>query len=333
MGRIHRTPAAIPVLLLAGGLVVLAEGCGGADTNEQAGGGVGQTSTADAWIGPGTGYLENYLDCLSDARTPLVAAHRGGAAPGYPENAIETFAHTLSQVPALIETDVSATRNGVLVLMHDDDLARTSTCRGAVADTTWSALAGCRLKDDDGRTTAFTIPSLAEALAWADGRAVLEFDVKRSVRFPDVIDVVRAAHAEERVIIITYTAAAAARVARLAPEMTFTATIDSLDDLDTLEARGVDLEQVVAWTGTNAPDPTLYAALEAERIPVVFGTLGNPSHSVDGEIARTGEEGRYRAIAQDGVDIIATDRPVAAYQALAEAGDPTEAIAACRVGG
>ena len=64
----------------------------------------------------------------------LVSAHRGGPVPGLPENAVETFEYALNHAPALIETDVRRTADGVLVLMHDETLDRTTTGTGRVDD-------------------------------------------------------------------------------------------------------------------------------------------------------------------------------------------------------
>src|SRR5690554_173485 len=56
---------------------------------------------------------------------PLVSAHRGGVSKGFPENALETFAHTASKMPAIIECDIRLTRDSVLVLLHDETIERT----------------------------------------------------------------------------------------------------------------------------------------------------------------------------------------------------------------
>jgi len=85
---------------------------------------------------PGPAGLEAFLDCLSRERVTLVAAHRGGPGRGFPENALATFAHTLSRAPALLEIDIAATQDGELVLMHDDRLERTTDGHGLVAATT-----------------------------------------------------------------------------------------------------------------------------------------------------------------------------------------------------
>jgi glycerophosphoryl diester phosphodiesterase len=273
--------------------------------------------------------LEEFLDCLSRAHVTLVEAHRGGPSPGYPENALATFAHTLSLAPAMLEVDIAATRDGRLVLMHDDQLDRTTDCAGGVAEHTWAELQGCRLKDDDGRLTDDPIPLLDDVLTWTDGKTVLELDMKSSVRYEDVIDAVRRTHAETRVILISRTAAQAGRLAHLAPHFVISASIGSLDDLAEVKAAGVSEAELVAWTGNQAPKRVLNAQLDVREIPVIFGTLGDREHSIDAEIARTGQEQRYREIAAADGDIIATDRAVAAYQSLAAASNIPEALESC----
>jgi glycerophosphoryl diester phosphodiesterase len=292
--------------------------CGASDTTSETGGG-GSSDVGQFAVVAGPAELEDYFDCLSDERVTLISAHRGGPGPGYPENAIETFAHTLERAPALLEVDVRRTSDNVLVLLHDSQLARVSSCRGEIEHMQLANLRDCHLKDPEGGGTGFTIPTLAEALVWSEGRTVLELDIKDTVRYEDVVDAVRAANAEERVILISTSAGSAARLASLAPEMVISASIESEADLDELIDRGVAVGQIVAWTGTREVNPALNDALEARGVTVKFGTLGDPQYSIDGEIERSGDDGRYADIAADGVDAIGTDRPWAAFNALAEA--------------
>ena len=77
-----------------------------------------------------------FFDCLRTSGSTIAAAHRGGPSPGYAENAVETFAHVASEIPALLEIDIARTKDGQLVLMHDDELDRTTTGSGLVRDRT-----------------------------------------------------------------------------------------------------------------------------------------------------------------------------------------------------
>ncbi len=258
--------------------------------------------------------LPAFFDCLRERGQAVVAAHRGGPAPGFAENAIATFENTLRQAPALLEIDISATRDGAFVLMHDDELDRTTTGTGHVRDHTLAEIQALELEDWTGSVLEAHPPSLREALDWADGRTILELDVKRGVSYEDVVAQVRAAHAEGRVIFITYSIDAAIRVHRLAPELMISVSLASEGDLDQLERAGVDLSRVLAWTGIEEPSAALNVALAARGVEAMFGTLGGPD-SWDNRFATAGED-QYVEFAGTGLQLIATDRAPAAARAL-----------------
>lgn len=256
-----------------------------------------------------------FLECLRVRGQTVISAHRGGYGPGFAENAIETFAHTLTQVPAMLETDVRVSADGVLVLIHDATVDRTTTGQGAVAEMTGAWLASLALTDNAGQSTGGHIPTLAQALAWADGRAILQLDVKRGVPFEAVVEAVRRAGAQSRVVVIVYSIEDAALVHQLDPSLMMSVSIDAIDDVDALRSRGVDLSRVVAFTGIAAPNPPLYEALADVGIEVIFGTLGG-QNSYDARFSAPGQEVGYVTLQEQGVQVIASDRPFAAFAAL-----------------
>lgn len=69
-----------------------------------------------------------------------VIAHRGASAHA-PENTFAAFDRALELGVSAFETDVQCTRDGVLVLMHDHTVDRTTDGRGAVRDFTWAEVA------------------------------------------------------------------------------------------------------------------------------------------------------------------------------------------------
>jgi len=69
----------------------------------------------------------------------LILAHRG--ASGYaPENTWAAFLLACEMGAGGIETDVQVSTDGVLVLIHDTKVDRTTDGSGAVADLTWAEL-------------------------------------------------------------------------------------------------------------------------------------------------------------------------------------------------
>ena len=109
---------------------------------------------------------------LSDeAGPPLVLGHRGAAAR-VAENTLASFQAALEAGADGIETDVRLTADGVAVLVHDADLARTTDGSGLVHQLTLEEL---RHAD----TGAGPIPTLAEALALVAGHgAGMALEVK-----------------------------------------------------------------------------------------------------------------------------------------------------------
>jgi glycerophosphoryl diester phosphodiesterase len=264
--------------------------------------------------------LSAMLDCFEASGQTLISAHRGGPTPGLPENAIPTMDALLAAHPAIMEVDVRKSADGVHFLLHDDRLDRTTTGTGEAAAQDWAALSQLKLKDNWGWVTPYAIPTLADALAWAKGRTVLQIDFKRSADYGAVAAAIREAGMANSVILIAYSVEQAATLHRTAPEMLLSVSVDAPGDIAALKAAGIPESRMVAFTGTRLPRPELYRELDKGDIEVIFGTLGRPPRSIDAVIDRYGMDERYAELGKEGVDILATDRPREAAAALAEAG-------------
>ena len=118
-----------------------------------------------------------------DLPTPLVIGHRGAAGEA-PENTLASFARGLADGAAILESDVHLTRDGVPVLIHDDDVARVTDGSGRVAELELRDLqrldAGYRFSRDGGRShpergRGHRIPTLQEVFdAFPSARLNLE---------------------------------------------------------------------------------------------------------------------------------------------------------------
>jgi glycerophosphoryl diester phosphodiesterase len=75
------------------------------------------------------------------AAGPLVGGHRGAAARA-PENTLAGFRLAIDASVDYLELDVHLARDGVLVVIHDDDLERTTDGSGRVADAPSEELQG-----------------------------------------------------------------------------------------------------------------------------------------------------------------------------------------------
>ncbi|WP_366656861.1 glycerophosphodiester phosphodiesterase [Fodinicurvata sp. EGI_FJ10296] len=73
------------------------------------------------------------------ASGPIAFAHRGGTDEA-PENTIAAFDAAVRAGYTYLETDVHATRDGVLIAFHDETLDRVTDSTGRVADMDWSEI-------------------------------------------------------------------------------------------------------------------------------------------------------------------------------------------------
>ncbi|WP_286846709.1 glycerophosphodiester phosphodiesterase family protein [Proteiniphilum sp. UBA5463] len=121
--------------------------------------------------------LQGYFSYKPDADI-IISAHRGGMLPGYPENCIESCEKTLSLIPSFFEIDPRFTKDGVMVLMHDADIKRTTNGEGLVSDYTYKELQQFNLKDRDGNVTPYKIPTIVEMFEWGKEKTVFNLDNK-----------------------------------------------------------------------------------------------------------------------------------------------------------
>jgi len=250
--------------------------------------------------------LAERLDCLRGSGGIVIIGHRGGPTRDYPENAVETLQRTYEAGTHAMEIDIAETKDGQLVLMHDDDLDRTTTGAGPVADHTLAEIQQLKLRTGS-KTTEFAPPTLAAALDWAvKTGAIVELDKKRSAAYGPIIAAVRAAKAENNVFIITYTDEQAAEVHALAPDLVITATISSVEQLDRFIASGVKPETLLAWTGNVEPRPELWSALAARGVESIFGTNGSRADGLDYRYWDDDDGSEFNALAAGGVPFLVT---------------------------
>ncbi|MDK2746383.1 MAG: glycerophosphodiester phosphodiesterase family protein [Brevundimonas sp.] len=270
-----------------------------------------------------------YFDCVRDGGV-AISAHRAVSAMDQPENSIAAIMATGRAIPgAILELDAVLTKDGHLVLMHDETMDRTTTGQGRVADLTLAQVKAARLKASNGALTDAAPPTLGEALD-AAGRvgAIASLDLKPADGATTVdlaraiIAEVRRSGAQNRVILITYNDADARAVAALAPEMMISAGLNGVEDLD-----GLNASQILAWTGTREERPALWSALRQAGIEVQFGTLGAEGRRRDDRYAADGDVSEYRDLFRQGVTVIATDTPLAVQSVL---GAEVAKAATCR---
>lgn len=134
-----------------------------------------------------TGRAAQILERLHNANQwrdhVMVVAHRsGGLQAGkarFPENSLAAVEDAIAAGAEMVEVDVRRSKDGVLVIMHDSWLDRTTTCNGEVAERTLTEIKTCRLVIEAGRVaTPETVSTLREFLSATRGRILVNVDNK-----------------------------------------------------------------------------------------------------------------------------------------------------------
>jgi glycerophosphoryl diester phosphodiesterase len=150
---------------------------------------------------------------------PMAAiAHRGAPATGgSPEGTIEAFRAALDAGADWLELDVRSTIDGVLVVMHDETVDRTTDGTGPVAALT---LGQVRALDAGGGSRIPTVAEVVE-LARSAGKPVLP-EIKDGAAHPDVagqlVDLLRDAGYLDHAVIQSSDGRTLVHLREIAPE-------------------------------------------------------------------------------------------------------------------
>ena len=144
-------------------------------------------------------------------------AHRG-ASSYYPENTLSSFQAGLSMGANGIETDVHKTKDGVLVLFHDDKLDRVTDGQGLITDYTYEELLRLTVRNaETGRTDK--ILSLEDFLkAFSHLDLTFAIELKQAFIEQETIDMLSRYGMRDKTILTSFTFENLARAKAYAPD-------------------------------------------------------------------------------------------------------------------
>ncbi|MES2856230.1 MAG: glycerophosphodiester phosphodiesterase family protein [Bdellovibrionota bacterium] len=140
------------------------------------------------------------MQAQADVSSPLqkrlrdrvqVGSHRGGGLSGQGNTLIQ-FKKAFADGADIIETDLRLTKDGIVVVYHDEQLSKATNCRGRVKDYVLTKLRECRFK-----TNSEIIPTFEETLQWSVGRVVVNAEFKDASTIEPAIKLMRAYDALE----------------------------------------------------------------------------------------------------------------------------------------
>lgn len=161
--------------------------------------------------------VSKYL-AKNSPRGRWVIAHRGNSGQ-YPENTMSAFRSAVDICADIIEIDVHLSADGEVIIMHDDDLSRTSTGKGKIADLETDYI----VQQDAGswKSSQFTgerVPLFTEFLAEIPIPVMVEIKPEGEDVVRRTVDAVREANAFDRVIIAAFSDQNLVWAAQYAPQ-------------------------------------------------------------------------------------------------------------------
>jgi glycerophosphoryl diester phosphodiesterase len=242
--------------------------------------------------------------------SPVNIAHRGGKYIA-PENTLIGFQEGLLRAGVdVLEFDVHLTADGHLVVIHDDEVDRTTDGTGLVREMTLQEIkqldAGYEFTDDDGKTYPYrdlgiTVPTLEEVYqAFPKTPVNIEIKEDQSGIEQALWQAIKEAKAEERTLVVSGKMSVISRFREVSAGQV---------------ATGSSIREMVAfllWSHLY-PNWSLHSSYDALQVPKEIVTAGfvqaaqQSDLRVDAWTVNT-EQGMRRLLGY-GVDGIMTDRP------------------------
>jgi glycerophosphoryl diester phosphodiesterase len=214
--------------------------------------------------------------------SPLRIGHRGAAGHA-PENTLLSVETALSLGVDVVEIDIHASRDGHLIVMHDDRVDRTTNGSGYIRDLT--------LKQIQALETRLTqrVPTLTEVLAAVRDRASLMIDIKAINIIDEIIEATNRAPATP-IFFASFFHAELLEVRRLQPAAHTIALIDAVPV--TPAAFAIESSATYAGIGFDSLVPDFVSSLKNAGRGVFTYTVDDPidiayarSLSIDGLIS------------------------------------------------
>lgn len=260
------------------------------------------------WPGPQP-VSHPWLDGRTVERAERIA--HGGGLGRAPANTLAALEQAMADGADVLEVDTQLTADGVLVLMHDDTVDRTTDGTGAVADLT---LAGVQALNaafgyegepaDRFAGSGITVPTLAEAFAaFPDTRWIVEIkpDTEEAARV--MCETIREAGMETRALVGSFHDSAMGHFRAFCPEVA------------TGMARNEALSfYIMARLGLAKFHPTRAAAMQvpphASGLDVVHPRFVSAAHArgIAVQVWTINDADEMEALIARGVDGIITDR-------------------------
>ena len=262
-----------------------------------------------------------------DFSSPLVIAHQGGDGI-WPGDTMYAFEKAVEIGSDVLEMDAHITKDGQIVLMHDEEVDRTTDGSGLIEDLTLDELkrldAAFRWSNDDGKTFPYRgqgiqVPTLEELFQkFPQMRYVIEIKLTQNPIDKPLCDLIRKHNMQDKVLIASFHDEVMQNFRLTCPEIATSAS--------RTEVRNFVLLGKVFLSGFIAPHyqsiQPPYDPKESMNIPIMTERFIWEAHAKNVKVEpwTVDDPELMRQYIDWGVDGIMTDRPDLMIEVLKELG-------------
>jgi glycerophosphoryl diester phosphodiesterase len=187
----------------------------------------------------------------SAVRAVVNIAHRGGISDGYPENTMAAFRRAMAIGADVIELDLRVTKDGQLVVLHDESLDRTTSGSGLVTDFT---LAELKKLDAGGKEPVPTYEEVLQLVAKTGTRLLLDIKNSPLIDKGEIIRLTEKYQAGSNVIFGVRNLDDFVTFHQLNPEILTLGFVTTPFEIEEFADAGVDIIRLWAWWIFLYPD-------------------------------------------------------------------------------
>lgn len=257
--------------------------------------------------------LENF-----DSGKTWIMGHRGNTYQSdSPENSIKGIESciSLNGVVNVVEIDPRRTKDGILILMHDETIDRTTTGTGKVKDLTLEEIQSYQLKLEDGTITSEKVPTLYDALMAGKGKIYFDLDIK-DVPVKEVYDIVKSAGMLEQVFFYTEDMDVVNTIGKYDPAPVIYPQCIEESDVEFLASQGIKMAQLSL---SKALDTDFPARLQDKGLLWTTNILDMKGYDYDSKMLEGNYDGVDKLLVKN-VNMIQTDYPQLLVKYLEEKG-------------
>ncbi|SEK54822.1 glycerophosphoryl diester phosphodiesterase [Pseudoxanthomonas sp. GM95] len=248
---------------------------------------------------------------------PLIVAHRGHASADQAENSLKQMQAVATRQIG-VEMDLATSKDGVLYLLHDDTLDRTTTGTGPLAAQDSQALDKLRLKDGKGQPTGEALPRLTQVLDWATQtpEVMLILDLKGTPA-AKVVPLLNERKLINRAILLTFDRGRAAEALKASPDVLVSVLVTNQSDINYY--RRIAGPRPLAMYVSNTAKSKLYGMVQAASAVVVTDVNKDVLAGVDTLADKVGKKGckaYHDYLDEQHIDVLVTNNPVCAAETI-----------------